>query len=275
MQHLEILIQAINYIEEHIEETLKTEEIAKACFCSKATLEKLFRCINDISVHDYITRRRMTIAGKMLVHNPEMRILDVAVSFGFSGNEAFTRTFYQVWNCTPSEFRKQKQETELFPKYVGYTSVGNGEGQMGRRRNVDISELYDLFSSRKGCYFISADIKNLMVINDISRKAGDLAILESLKRLNQVAGEEDYVFRIGGDEFVILTDATEENAAKEKVQKLLALNGGKIQHEGQEIEVNLHVGILKLADNKAVRYRDLFEELHQSIMDSKRNEMAR
>lgn len=271
MAQVEVLVHALNYIEEHIGSALKTEDIAKACFCSKATLEKLFRCINDISVHDYITKRRMTIAGKMLVKNPEMRILDVALAVGFSGNEAFTRAFYQVWYCTPSDFRKQKQDTELFPKYVGYTSVGNGEGQMGRRKNVDISELYDLFSSRKGCYFISADIKNLMVINDISRKAGDLAILECLKRLNQIAGEEDYVFRIGGDEFVILTNTIEENEVKEKIEKLLTMNGGKIQHEGQEIEVNLHVGILKLAD-KSVRYRDLFEELHQSIMNSKREE---
>ena len=107
-----------------------------------------------------------------------------------------------------------------------------------------------------------------MVINDISRKAGDLAILESLKRLNQVAGEEDYVFRIGGDEFVILTNTTEESVVKEMTQKLSAMNGGTLLYEGQEIEVSLHIGVLKLAD-KAVRYKDLFEELHQSIIESK------
>ena len=40
-------------------------------------------------------------------------------------------------------------------------------------------------------------IKSLVPINEISYKAGDLAILEVLKRMEKVAGEDDVVFRIG------------------------------------------------------------------------------
>jgi AraC family transcriptional regulator len=48
----------------------------------------------------------MTLAGQELRLNPERRIIDIALDFGYTSNEAFTRAFYQVWNCTPSEFRK-------------------------------------------------------------------------------------------------------------------------------------------------------------------------
>ena len=78
------------------------------------------------------------------------------------------------------------------------------------KKNVDISELYDLLKERKKCYFVCCDICHLIPINEISRKAGDLAILEAMKRISEAAGEEDVMFRIGGDEFVLLTNSGDE-----------------------------------------------------------------
>ena len=45
---------------------------------------------------------------------------------------------------------------------------------------------------------ICFDIVGLMPINDISREVGDLAIMESLKRIEQVCTENMLQFRIGG-----------------------------------------------------------------------------
>lgn len=63
------------------------------------------------------------------------------------------------------------------------------------------------------------DIKGLIPINDISRKAGDLAIIESMKRISEAAGENDLVFRIGGDEFVLLTDSADTAYAESIAKK--------------------------------------------------------
>ena len=93
MSKLELLATALEYVEQHLQEDLHTEDVAAACFCSKSTLEKLFRQINHISVRDYMTRRRMTKAARTLVEHPEMGILEVAVAYGYSSNEAFTRAF--------------------------------------------------------------------------------------------------------------------------------------------------------------------------------------
>ena len=244
MQHLEILAHALEYIENNIAGPIKTEDIARACYCSKTALEKIFRCINNISVHDYITRRRMTKAGRMLYEQPDKRILDVALEFGFAGNESFTRTFYQVWNCNPSEFRKNARFTEVFPKYMGYVD-SEGVDYMSKRKNVDISELYDLFCERKGCYFVCGDVKHLIPFNEISRNAGDLAILEALKRMNDAASEEDVVFRIGGDEFVMLTNSKEEEYAKSVAEKIASHNGEPVIYEGKELPLEMYVCILR------------------------------
>lgn len=267
MERIAILVSALDYIEQNIKEEMKTEDIANACFCSKSALEKLFRCINHISVHDYIVRRKMTCAGRVLFADAKRNVLEVALEYGYSSSESFSRAFKEVWNCNPSEFRKKQYFSELFPKYAGEIKIG--ENAMSKCKNVDISELYDLFSSRKGCYFVCSDIKNLIGLNEISRKAGDLSILEALKRMNEAAGAEDYVFRIGADEFVMLTNSREEQYALERAEQLRMNNGKTIDYDGRQLPLSLHIGITKLEEEGCVKYQELFTSLHNAIGKSK------
>ena len=53
------------------------EQVAEACFCSKSGLEKLFRNVNHLSVHDYVVRRRMSLAARELLANPRSTYLPV------------------------------------------------------------------------------------------------------------------------------------------------------------------------------------------------------
>jgi len=268
MKNIELLVSALEYIEAHLNEDLQTKEVADACFCSKSTLEKLFRHVNHISLHDYLIRRRMTKAARMLSEDPQIGILEVALTVGYSSNEAFTRVFKQVWNCKPSEFRKARRYSELYPKLT--RPLQNGDDYMKTRNSMDISELYDLFKERRNCYFVCCDIKNLLPINEISRKAGDLAILEAMDRMNRAAGEEDVVFRIGGDEFAILT-ANEDIAYAQQMEKQLVEQNEKcFSYEGREIPLSLHTGIVRVdTPETKVPYDELFVKLHACIRESK------
>lgn len=278
MQQLQILVKALDYIEQNLSTSLGIEEIAEYCYCSKSSLEKIFRCLNRISVHDYIVRRKMSLAGRMLVEHPDWSILDIALEFGFSGNEAFTRSFKQVWNVTPSEFRKvsaggkASHRTILFPQYAGYTEIemeSEIESRDDRmRKNVDISELYDLFIARRDCYFVCSDIQGLTSYNEISRKAGDLAILEAMRRMEDAAGEEDYVFRIGADEFVMMTGSKELEYAEEIAKKISSCNGQTFVYEDRELKLRLYVSVVKLNGDE-MRYKELFDTLHEKILKSK------
>lgn len=261
MGNVELLWSALEYIELHICEEIKTEDIAKDCFCSKSTLDKLFRCVNHISVRDYIIRRRMTLAAQRIAQQHEESILDIALDYGYSTHESFTRAFKTVWNCKPSEFRNRKF-TGLFPRI--YPPFENGDEYMSGRRNVDISELYDLFKQRKDCYFICCDIKCLMPINEISHKAGDIAILESLNRMDRAANEEDIVFRIGGDEFCMLTNSEDIVYAESLAEKIRQYNGEAFDFEGKQIPLTLHVVITRL-EGSNIRYNELFAKLHSAI----------
>lgn len=268
MKNIELLIFSLEYIETHLQDDIKTTDIANACFCSKSTLEKLFQCVNSISVREYIIRRRMMHAARELTLFCDVSILSLAVKYGYSSHEAFARAFKNIWNCNPSEFRNKKRFSELYPQLRG--PISEGEEYIMQRKNVDISQLYDLFIERKDCYFVCTDINGLIPINNISMKAGDLAILEALNRLDRAAGEEDIAFRIGGDEFCILTGSTSEEYAQKIADEIKSHNGETFEFEGQKIPLTLYAFVAKCGKSN-LKYNELFTELHLAIKKGKEN----
>ena len=138
---------------------------------------------------------------------------------------------------------------------------------MTDRKKVDISELYDCIKGRKGCFLILGDIKRLIPINEISRKAGDLAIITAMKRMEQAAGPEDIVFRIGGDEFVILTDSSDEAYAKRLCEEILSHNSECISWEENEIPLTLYVKAVRYEGGTMLRYSDFFTMLHSELSE--------
>ncbi len=266
MENIGLLIEALEYIENHLASPIRTESIAEHLHCSKSTIEKLFKYVNNISIRDYIIRRRMSKASEEIARDPDRSLLDIGIEYGYGSNEAFTRAFQSVWQVSPSEFRKNPSEFELFPGYRIERELLEDES-MTDRKKVDISELYDCIKERKGCFLILGDIKRLIPINEISRKAGDLAIITAMKRMEQAAGPEDIVFRIGGDEFVILTDSSDEAYAKKLCEEILGHNDECISWEENEIPLTLYVKAVRYEGGTTLRYSDLFTMLHSELSE--------
>ena len=266
MENLGLLIEALEYIEKNLASPIRTESISEHLHCSKSTIEKLFKYVNNISIRDYIIRRRMSRASRDLVKNPDRSLLDIGMEYGYGSNEAFTRAFQSVWQVSPSEFRKNPSEFELFPGYRIERELLEDK-KMTDRKKVDISELYDCIKERKGCFLILGDIKGLIPINEISRKTGDLAIISAMKRMEQAAGPEDVVFRIGGDEFVILTNSTDEAYAKKLCGEIVSHNDECISWDGNEIPLTLYVKAVRYEGGSALRYSDFFTMLHSEISE--------
>lgn len=261
MQNTSLLADSLYYIESNLTEALRTEDIAAACACSKSTLDKLFRYVCNLSVHDYIIRRRMTRAAGLLREHPEMTVLDIALECGYSSNEAFTRAFQSVWHKSPSQMRNTAMPV-LFPPLT--LPASEGDAYIMTRKPFDISQLYDLFRDREDCWFVCCDICCLIPINEISSKAGDLAILTAMQRMQEAAGEEDIVFRIGGDEFCMLTNSTDEAYADAVMRKIAEQNGKPFRWEDREIPLSVYITKTKVPLHTP-RYSELFTGLHNAI----------
>ena len=135
-------------------------------------------------------------------------------------------------------------------------------------RKYVIDELYDYLSAHKNAYLIAFDIKGLMPINDISIKAGDIAIREALRRIEEAAEEDMLLFRIGGDEFVLATGTENEADVSAVIDRVLAQNSQPIEWEGKNIPLSLYATPFR-SENKTIRYGELFSQIAQALEDVK------
>ncbi len=264
MRNFMILTESINYIERKLYEPIIRREIADHCFVSLSMLEKLFHYALGMSIKTYITKRRMTQAAKDIVKN-DMRVIDIAMKYQYNSIEVFTRAFKRVWNVNPSEFTNRWRFTGIFPK-INYEYKKGDDLYMARKR-VDMSEAYDYLRKNKGSYVLCFDIQNLTSFNDVSMKAGDIAILEEASRIDKAATDDMMVMRIGGDEFALITGLYDYDDVKALSEVVLSQNGKPIFFEGKELPVLLWCGITTIPES--LRYSKFFTDMHKAITDSK------
>ncbi len=263
MEKLLLITRALELIENNLTEDIKTVDIAKELYCSKSSIEKLFKYVTNMSIRDYVIRRRMSRAAKDIVTFSDVSFLELAFKYGYGSNEAFTRAFKNVWHVTPSRFRKNPMNFELFPALNLEPELMEDE-KMKSKKKVDISELYDYIKERRNCYLVGVDIKSLTPINEISHEAGDIAILTALNRLETASGDEDIVFRIGGDEFVALTNSGDMDYAEKIVNEILSHNGETFKYGDKDIPLILHVTHYKIEFN-TIRYAELFSKMQDQL----------
>lgn len=256
---LKSLTDALNYIEDNLDKEVTREDCATAACCSLSGLNKLFSYTFHISVGDYITRRKLSAAAKDL-REDELSVLEIGLKYGYGSAEAFTRAFTRLWGTTPSEYRRNRSFSALYPKldfprYVDY------RGETIMINKFDITELYDYLSDKRGCYAISFDTSRLMEINEkYGSAAGDKVICESIRRIDEAAGEGMAAFRIGGDEYVLITGYTDKQQAEQLAMSVLKQNGDTVEHNGVQIPVLLRAGLVRIGSG-AVKYNELFTSL--------------
>jgi AraC-like DNA-binding protein len=61
----------------------------------------------------YINTKRVEYGAKLLIEHPEYTIATVATECGMSNTVTFNRTFKEIYNMTPSEYREKMNGTFL------------------------------------------------------------------------------------------------------------------------------------------------------------------
>ena len=110
-----------------------------------------------------------------------------------------------------------------------YRDLANTDFLTGfKNRNsfeVDIHNL-DRNADRSGVALFSADLDGLKTVNDtLGHGAGDDYIRRGGRLLQELAGPEGVLYRIGGDEFVVVLRGWEEAALEELLGRLLKAAG--------------------------------------------------
>ncbi|WP_077619525.1 AraC family transcriptional regulator [Bacillus sinesaloumensis] len=122
MSWLESLQHAIDYMEDHMLEDVSIEDIAKRANASPFHFQRTFSILTDITVGDYLRRRRLTLAAEELLRTNK-KIIDLAYKYGYDTPEAFTKAFRKQHGVTPSDIRKGIGKLQSYSRLVIQVSL--------------------------------------------------------------------------------------------------------------------------------------------------------
>lgn len=124
----------INWIEDHLTENPSLLEMADQIGYSPYYCSNRFHDIVGMTIKSYISGRRLAKAT-LEIRDTNVRILDIAIKYGYSSQEALTRAFVNAYGCTPAAYHKNPIPVPLsnlqvvfFPEHY----INKGEPTMNK-----------------------------------------------------------------------------------------------------------------------------------------------
>ena len=143
MNDYERIQNAVQFIEEHLQNDLNITDIAaKSCF-SPFHFQRLFQAISGFSVYQYIRNRRLSEAA-LLLEKTDRSILDIAINFGYGSQEAFSRAFSQYFGITPAKYRKAKVKLDFQSKinFLEYKERMTGDMNIPKPHITHLNDIH-------------------------------------------------------------------------------------------------------------------------------------
>lgn len=105
----------IDWIETNIEETPSLDKMADHVGYSEFYCSAKFHEYVGIPFKEYVFKRKLSLAAETLVKTDSL-IIDIAIQYGFSSHEAFSRAFKKIFGYSPNQFRKIKPTVSAFER---------------------------------------------------------------------------------------------------------------------------------------------------------------
>ena len=101
----ERILRVLTHIQEHLDEALDLEELARlACF-SSFHFHRIFAAMTGETIADHVRRLRLERAALEL-RSGAKQVIQVALDAGYEAHEAFTRAFKSAYGVSPTKFRR-------------------------------------------------------------------------------------------------------------------------------------------------------------------------
>ena len=112
--NFEYLNRMVKYIEENLINDIDYKKLAKIVGVSEYNLQRIFMFLTNISLAEYIRKRRLSNAYEEL-KTTDIKIVDLAVKYRYDSQISFARAFKNMFGITPSECKTSNIEYKQFP----------------------------------------------------------------------------------------------------------------------------------------------------------------
>lgn len=98
-----LYLRLLEYIENHLDEDLSLETLAEEFYVSKYHIAHVFKEHLGMSIHQYITKKRLSLCQEAILGN--MSITEAYQTFGFGDYSSFYRAFKKEYGISPKDFK--------------------------------------------------------------------------------------------------------------------------------------------------------------------------
>ncbi len=114
---IQLIQQAICYMEEHICEDINYIDVAKSLHMSSYHFHRTFSFIVGMTANEYIRKRRLTLAAKEF-QTTDISVTDAAYKYGWESPESFSKAFTRFHGSTPKQAKRKGAKLHLFNPLV-------------------------------------------------------------------------------------------------------------------------------------------------------------
>ncbi|MED1107020.1 AraC family transcriptional regulator [Bacillus paramycoides] len=125
MDSLKNMNAAMQYIEDNLTNEIDFKKIARIAFCSEYHFKRMFSFLAGISLSEYIRCRRLTLAAFEL-KDSDVKVIDVAIKYGYNSPDSFSRAFQNLHGITPSEARSTSRSLKAYSPMTFQLSIKGG-----------------------------------------------------------------------------------------------------------------------------------------------------
>lgn len=135
-----VIDDAVNYITRHYMEPVSLDFLARSASFSRCYFSRIFRRYTGMTFTQFLTRKRLSVAGQLLVYS-DLPVSQVCIQSGFASLATFTRVFREQLGMSPSAYRRACRERDrdaqnaMLPPLPGIQSpTGSGGKRTGDAR---------------------------------------------------------------------------------------------------------------------------------------------
>jgi len=112
----------LDYIENNLCGEIDYSVLEKVACCSAHTFFKMFSYVADISLSEYVRKRRLTMAALEL-QSSDVKVIDVAMKYGYESPISFARAFQVLHGVTPTQAKKSGILLKAYPRISFQVSI--------------------------------------------------------------------------------------------------------------------------------------------------------